>query len=610
MKICKKCKRNNDNDAKVCYGCGAALHGGMKINDGTVRKNTSVILWAAITSLVLVVIMLAVGFNIALDRTKDIPVVQEQDVVRISKPDDTAEQTQPSQNTAAKTPSQSRYTNYLKELSGSVGIYSGPGYDFNFVQNVGQYGTYTIVEEKTLSGYSALRTLDHLTGGAMLNLSFEQSTGSKNPTFIYDEKVKESKTVTTDYWEAPVYSLQTFALLPNEATETGTDSGSSNNWNTVRNKDDARKDAFNRAYDEAKDNALNKLNANLKTRNASDPGWVISGSVTYTELSWNTIPENSYSSEGKVFGFWTSTCTVTVTATAKIVKSASVSLYTISSEGHWQTASEETTHLSGVINNDELRMYCGNSFTISLTEAAKAEGYEITKVKVHYSGNNFVDNFGTLNEDKAYARFVDNEINLSDYELADQFVIGSTEVLQLPGMDFSADGETGWHQWAGEGRNSITLLLADYNVNYNLTSISYTYNYDSTPLDSEKFIIVDQIEVKCSKKKKAEFDFAKIYTEGGNMETSYCTVKHITFTGEAASDEAPVPGATAEGLKLYAGSKVTFKALDGYVINSISGDESLTFKGSKQTVEFTGLPEKTITAPIVVLYSKAAAETN
>lgn len=468
----------------------------------------------------------------------------------------------------------------------------------------------TIVEEKTLSGYSALRTLDHLTGGAMLNLSFEQSTGSKNPTFIYDEKVKESKTVTTDYWEAPVYSLQTFALLPNEATETGTDSGSSNNWNTVRNKDDARKDAFNRAYDEAKDNALNKLNANLKTRNASDPGWVISGSVTYTELSWNTIPENSYSSEGKVFGFWTSTCTVTVTATAKIVKSASVSLYTISSEGHWQTASEETTHLSGVINNDELRMYCGNSFTISLTEAAKAEGYEITKVKVHYSGNNFVDNFGTLNEDKAYARFVDNEINLSDYELADQFVIGSTEVLQLPGMDFSADGETGWHQWAGEGRNSITLLLADYNVNYNLTSISYTYNYDSTPLDSEKFIIVDQIEVKCSKKKKAEFDFAKIYTEGGNMETSYCTVKHITFTGEAASDEAPVPGATAEGLKLYAGSKVTFKALDGYVINSISGDESLTFKGSKQTVEFTGLPEKTITAPIVVLYSKAAAETN
>lgn len=468
----------------------------------------------------------------------------------------------------------------------------------------------TIVDEKTLSESSTLRTLDHLTGGTMLNLSFGQSTGSKNPTFIYDEKVKESKTVTTDYWESPVYSLQTFTLLPNKATETGTDSGSSNNWNTVRNKDDARKDAFDRAYDEAKDNALKRLNSNLDTRNASDPGWVISGLVTYTELYWNTIPENSYSNERKVLGFWSSTCTVTVTATANIVKSASVSLYNISSEGHWQRDSEKTTHASGVINNDELRMYCGNSFTISLSEAAKAEGYEITKVKVHYSGNNFVDNFGTLNEDKAYARFVDNEINLSDYELADQFVIGSTEVLQLPGMDFSADGETGWHQWAGEGRNSITLLLADYNVNYNLTSISYTYNYDSTPLDSEKFIIVDQIEVKCSKKKKAEFDFAKIYTEGGNMETSYCTVKHITFTGEAASDEAPVPGATADGLKLYSGSKVTFKALDGYVINSISGDESLTFKGSQQTVEFTGLPEKTITAPIVVLYSKAATETN
>ena len=52
------------------------------------------------------------------------------------------------------------------------------------------------------------------------------------------------------------------------------------------------------------------------------------------------------------------------------------------------------------------------------------------------------------------------------------------------------------------------------------------------------------------------------------------------------------------------------KALDGYVINSISGDESLTFKGSRQTVEFPGLPEKTITAPIVVLYSKADTGTN
>ena len=177
------------------------------------------------------------------------------------------------------------------------------------------------------------------------------------------------------------------------------------------------------------------------------------------------------------------------------------------------------------------------------------------------------------------------------------------------GHFLSAGGETGWHQWAGEGRNSITLLLADYNVNYNLTSISYTYNYDSTPLDSEKFIIVDQIEVKCSKKKKAEFDFAKIYTEGGNLETSYCTVKHITFTVEGGTDENP-SGATVAGLKLYSGSKVTFKALDGYVINSISGDESLTFKGSQQTVEFTGLPDKTISSKIVVLYTKAPTETD
>jgi hypothetical protein len=264
---------------------------------------------------------------------------------------------------------------------------------------------------------------------------------------------------------------------------------------------------------------------------------------------------------------------------------------------------------------DELRMFCGNAFTISLSEAAKNAGYEITKIKVHYSGNNYVGESGgvsifgqTYGADKVYARFVESTIDLSKYKLENQPVIGSAEVLQLPGMDYSADGVSGWHQWSGEGSNSITLILADYNVNNN-AGVSYSYMYDTSPLKSEKYIIVDQIEVKCTKRKNATFDFKQIYTEGGNIETSYCTVKHITFTAEGGTEDNP-SGVTAEGLKLYAGSKVTFKALDGYVINSISGDESLKFTGTEQVVERTIPTDKTITAPIVVLYSKADPGTN
>lgn len=497
------------------------------------------------------------------------------------------------------------------------------------------------VLDKKLPSASDLRTFDHLRDGNMINISFDQSKGTTLPAFVYDELASGTTTTNTRTWIRPKYNLKEYPLDPKtytknangEGSETGISIGTSEVQQASVN--DAKQNAFdgttststvaNRvegAYPKAKKDAEKKLDEILKQYPESE-GWTHTP-YDCTPLSWNQETSNIKWSEPiiETGSYWffgtkyytkkvTITCTVTVTASVTVSKPSVGEVY-IQAEGTgmWKDQAGKPDPIDNSINTDELRMYCGNSFTISLSEAAKAEGYEITKVKVHYSGNNFVDNFGTLKEDKAYARFVDNEIILSDYELADQFIIGSTEVLQLPGMDFSADGETGWHQWAGEGRNSITLLLADYNVNYNITSISYTYNYDSTPLDPEKFIIVDQIEVKCSKKKKAEFDFAKIYTEGGNMETSYCTVKHITFTGEAASAEAPAPGATADGLKLYSGSKVTFKALDGYVINSITGDPSLTFKGSQQTVEFTGLPEKTITAPIVVLYSKAATETN
>ena len=474
--------------------------------------------------------------------------------------------------------------------------------------------------DKKLPSASDLRTLDHLNGGKMLNISFDQSKGSSLPVFVYDELVSGNDTTYTRNWIKPTYSDTTYTLDGSSVEEKaqGEDNatGGSVSQYLGGSVDKAKQNAFEDAYEKAKKKALANLNALLETDKYQDYE-LVESSVYYLpdDLKWNSSTGVKYSNQsGSKYTGWTIKCTVTLTAYGTFKKNSELKLWLQDANtGRWGNPVPDSKPLTPAINTDQLRMYCGNSFTISLSEDAKQQGYEITKVKVQYSGNNYVGEssnglFG-YGADDVYARFVDADINLANYKLDNQPVIGSTETLKLPGMDYSADDETGWHQWTGEGRNSVTLILADYNVNYNGSSFSYSYMYDTSPFKSEKYIIVDQIDVKCAKKKNATFDFKKIYTENGNTETSDCTVKHITFTAEGGTEDNP-SGATAEGLKLYAGSKVTFKALDGYVINSISGDESLTFKGSKQTVEFTGLPEKTITAPIVVLYSKAATETD
>lgn len=370
----------------------------------------------------------------------------------------------------------------------------------------------TIVYSKSLSAADTdLNCLDHINGGTRLSISFGTITGGNNSTFVYDEKVNESKTVITRYWEPPVYTSQSYNLRPNESTATGTDSGSAINTNVTTNKNDARKDAFNRAYSEAKDNALKKLNDYVANLNSTDPGWEISGIVGYTPLEWDTVPTSSYSNEFSVYvlfvgNCWSSTCTVTVTATAKIVKASSVSLYNITSEGYWRS-STETTNTSGVINTDELRFYCGNSFSISVNDP----NYEISKVKVYFKGGNQIKTT-TLPASSTHARFVDSTLiptdgsNIIKTE-SKSLNFESVDVIQLNGMDYSTNSNSGevWQQWSGNGRSSVTLVLADYHIQNgdwtNWTESIYTYKIADT--DLSKYFIIDRIEVKCTKKATA-----------------------------------------------------------------------------------------------------------
>lgn len=488
--------------------------------------------------------------------------------------------------------------------------------------------TSTIKLEKDLPSSIDLSSLDP---GKMLNINFGNPQGYMNPTFVYDELVSGNKIENTRKWHVPTYELDSYEVESDKkiVSYTTTAEHTGEQLGTVLGYDLGKMSAFGSitidlgrlgkyefgegAYSKAKAAAWEGLEKLIKEQYPNYSYNNNPEAADYTVLEWNSNVSEDIIKYTELASSWRSKqykCECEVTCSIEITLDAKAEYYRDATNGGWGEPSEIKTTESQKINVDELRMYCGNSFTISLSQTAKNEGYEITKVKVHYSGTNLVDEFGTANADKAYARFVDSQITLPTDKLKVN-AIGSTEVLQLPGMDYveNTDGKTGTHEWSGDGRQSVTMFLADYLVYTNIDgwNLVYEYQYTNTPRQPEKYIVVDQIEVKCSKRKNATFDFKNIYAENANTETSEWTVKHITFTAEGGTQDAPTT-ITADGLKLYAGSKVTFKAFDGYVINSITGDYDLTFSGSQQTVEFSNLPEKTISNEIIVLYSKLETE--
>lgn len=356
---------------------------------------------------------------------------------------------------------------------------------------------------KILPGATDLDELQLSVNGqtVSLELSFE-GNGTTDPTFEYDKYLSGTKEVSVQNWAPPVYKGTTHVVEPQsedlEAEGTGTESEASLtlNW--------AKQAAFNAAYNTAKEDALMNLTA---IRDSLYPGWIM-GTPTYTPLTWQSKePDVKYTDiDESGFRKW-ATCTVKLIGKVTIT-SENRTLYLISSGAEWTEVSNSGPVPIGneVLNIDELRIYCGNSFTIKLP-TAYAKEYEITKVKVYYSGSNYVDSKGGFlgfGEDDIYARFVESSITLPKSITVPKG--GSNETLQLPGMDYDDDlsSGTGTHQWSGEGRSSVTMVLADYYVNDDAGNNTYTYKYDNASMKLTKYIVVDKIEVKCTPKKTTD----------------------------------------------------------------------------------------------------------
>jgi hypothetical protein len=110
--------------------------------------------------------------------------------------------------------------------------------------------------------------------------------------------------------------------------------------------------------------------------------------------------------------------------------------------------------------------------------------------------------------DATYMRFIldDPEIislPISETVEKEGWLSQPTETLHLPGMGYSDGNNGGWQEWSGDGRSSVTLILAHYFVDNNVREKTYTYKYDNASTYFDKSIVIDKIEVKCTKKPEA-----------------------------------------------------------------------------------------------------------
>ena len=351
-----------------------------------------------------------------------------------------------------------------------------------------------------------------------LKISFAQADGNNVPVFTYDELYSQVQTTSTQYWNKPVYTGTTHEMEPQTATESDSGSGSSEldyvTWPT-NTLNISKQTIFSIALREAKDDALEKLEAKIK-EDAKYQGWTydadkVSYSPEPSTLSWDTN-SSSIKYETREEGSWVKRkivkCTITLTATLTLSKSSQIVLYTQTSGGVWSDPTTTTSSTGPTVNTDQLRVYCGNSFTISLSDAYK-DDYEITKVKIHYSAGNLIKST-TLPQSSTHARFVESSLipdGTGVRTIAEKSVdlnFENLETITLNGMDYSADSNNsdGWNQWTGKGTDSITLVLTDYHIqNGDWTNWTDSeYSYKTASVDLSKYIIVDRIEVKCTKK--------------------------------------------------------------------------------------------------------------
>lgn len=314
-------------------------------------------------------------------------------------------------------------------------------------------------------------TLDPL--NRMLNIGFSAGTNmSTAPTFYYSEYSDSQTSVKTTYtrrWAVPTYESKQY--IPADTDGGRTTVSGEGEASVLLSKSTAEENAKKNAYNDA----YAKINITE------------SPNFTYTYKPSYTLLEESESGRIIKTYYYKYKCDIDINWVPKVEP---ITYYGNADGGGWYDYSEVPKYPIGIIN-DELRIYSGQTFTVSLNEDY-APDYEITKVKVYYSGGNQIDkkrvDSGLLDDTYTYyARFIESSLGLTH------------TTQNITGMSYHEnENGMGYHQWTGAGKGSVTLVLAEYITKASQTSISYEY----TPGIEEhytKYIIVDRIEVQCKK---------------------------------------------------------------------------------------------------------------
>ena len=347
--------------------------------------------------------------------------------------------------------------------------------------------------------------------GDKLKITLSKNRGEYVPVFDYNELISSTTIQSTKYWNLPEYSSLEVLLTPDGKTISAQGKGD-NEQLIITDKDMAKERAFNEAYDKAKKQSLNNLKNSIKS---TYPGLKYDEALIRYEPEGLTVDSEgdcitfTEREEGRIIKRKYIKCEITLTASLR----GRDLLFQLTSDGVWGAPEEVSTPTQNLpqVKTDELRIYSGNSFTISLSDKYK-DTYEITKVKVHYSGSYQIKGGNTEYGDATYMRFIldDPEIislPISETVEKEGWLSQPTETLYLPGMGYSDGKNGGWQEWSGKGRSSVPLTLVHYSVVNNTLhewfDNSYTYTYDNPSTDFDKSIVIDKIEVKCTKKPEA-----------------------------------------------------------------------------------------------------------
>lgn len=313
----------------------------------------------------------------------------------------------------------------------------------------------------------------------LFNIQFNKNSNTANSPLYYYQDYDNNKvsltTTTTKRWKV-IYNEQNYTPKRLSDRYTHTVSNISVTERTLAWNENAKNTALNTARTDAETQAIDAAKKEYPGRKDY-----------YIDPDYDNI--NVSGSWNKPGTRYTAKATGTVVIICESKAEPSVYYEDASEDSGWYVYKTEPKYSSGIIA-DELRIYSGNSFTISLNETYQKD-YEIIKVKVYYSGYSDIGSDGGfigMGETEYYARFIESSLGL-DHNKQD-----------IEGMQYPAerpDG-SGSQQWSGAGKSSVTMVLADFIIDPSVLGTSYKYQAAKASLS--KYLIVDRLEIQCRRK--------------------------------------------------------------------------------------------------------------